>query len=596
MVKHGLLAAMDLGRHGEEPGQFKTTIDRNAGFEFDLPLLETENAQVKFDLTTRGTYAPWRKKDEITFDVVVRCKKCREKGRYQHGRSGWENGTDLELFKCNCGACFVQLVFQFRPNSTFDSVDWVPMLGPVVRTAGAVASYAVGDTQGAREHLEAAEDLFARWVHLDKDDAVTKIAELIPVTNLFAALALEYGGQHAEAVKALDIIQSWRGIGSPDGALARLMELFPGTDVVAFALHLNAGSFAQALRAITNAEGVSVRLESLTMVLRVAGAEDVECLDIEGTGLHVGPSHGFVTGAIIDFVADLLNVRSSDEAVVSGSTPVSPGHVAEKQLVRLAGSARDSVSDSLLAGFDALEDMMPALIEALIRKGDAYLQELSHHLSLWVLWLVPGSMRRPSNVLLTETLQLAVRSLRITHYDSLPDIKPLLLPTTDLHGVLHWRVVFVGSFVFGFLLLERRIWSFLILAVAVGFVASTYPLSRLERLSREAASKWTSANEKMWRSVAACGGSEERCSLRSFHPVMLLHFFCVSEGLLGFRVFPASRRNPQEIHPQNEATHASTVGAGEAASRPPRRVFLVAAASLLWVDVLVAPFTGQVRT
>eukprot|EP00929_Paragymnodinium_shiwhaense_P023716 TRINITY_DN14787_c1_g1_i5.p2 TRINITY_DN14787_c1_g1~~TRINITY_DN14787_c1_g1_i5.p2 ORF type:complete len:102 (+),score=7.82 TRINITY_DN14787_c1_g1_i5:159-464(+) len=83
MVKHGLLAAMDLGRHGEEPGQFKTTIDRNAGFEFDLPLLETENAQVKFDLTTRGTYAPWRKKDEITFDVVVRCKKCREKGRYR---------------------------------------------------------------------------------------------------------------------------------------------------------------------------------------------------------------------------------------------------------------------------------------------------------------------------------------------------------------------------------------------------------------------------------------------------------------------------------------------------------------------------------
>merc|ERR1712005_94691 len=111
-------------------------------------------------------------------------------------------------------------------------------------------------------------------------------------------------------------------------------------------------------------------------------------------------------------------------------------------MAMLAGSAARSISTMLKSAWRKLEESVPSKMDAAIQKAEAALQEFHRgDQSLWKSFVVPGHVPRPSNVLLAETLQLAVRSLRIRHYDASPPMQPLLLPSQDLHGVLLWRLV-----------------------------------------------------------------------------------------------------------------------------------------------------------
>eukprot|EP00440_Ansanella_granifera_P003001 gb/GFBE01003273.1/.p1 GENE.gb/GFBE01003273.1/~~gb/GFBE01003273.1/.p1 ORF type:complete len:237 (+),score=22.46 gb/GFBE01003273.1/:1-711(+) len=160
MVKHGKVRANDLMNAGCV-GEFKTTIQRNKGHEFNLPLLDTDSASVTFDLVTRDTYTPFGKPDEISFHVIIRCKACGRRMEYSHGRMSCHSGDDHELFQCRCGKCFIQLVFEFRPNGCFDIVDWIPLIGGSARASAAVGAAVLGEEEDARDHWEHA---YRAWV------------------------------------------------------------------------------------------------------------------------------------------------------------------------------------------------------------------------------------------------------------------------------------------------------------------------------------------------------------------------------------------------------------------------------------------------
>lgn len=522
MVKHGQIVARDLVANAvfdpNAEGRFQTTIQRNCGHEFDLPLLSSSNALATFDLLTRDVYTPWGKPDEISFHVTVVCKHCGQKADYRHGRTGFCNGTDEEEFKCLCGQCHVQLVFQFSPNSVFNVFDWVPVVGPAMRTGAAFASEAVGRHDVAQTHWEQAADhlipkALVKRKFLTKDGALAKVAELMPGSNIIAALLHEYHGNREEVYRALDLFRSWQDVMGPDGALAKLAEFFPGTDVVAFAVHLNAGNCAQALRAVTKSESVTIKIEMASLTVLCSPASALACQDFRLAGLQVGPSQRFITGAVIDLVEDLLNIRREDGGSTRIASDDSMPPSLSNQVEAVTNTVVVQLSEVLKQSVLGIEEQIPRRIRKALAAANAEIATL-RQASFLARFFLPD-LPYPSNAVLVESVKASIRTATLTHYDVLPTVEPvsvrtgMAVPPRGIGGHALRRPGVIIFLYFTAFLSFLRLIGLPQFEVALFFVAAVgawyCSRERLNDISKFVASRLTTLNASTWSQVCCPG-------------------------------------------------------------------------------------------
>lgn len=121
------------------------------------------------------------------------------------------------------------------------------------------------------------------------DGAVTKVAELLPGSNLVAAAMHALNGNHDRAERAVNLMNSWMTAGDPDGALAKVAELFPGTDLLAFALHMKSDQYAQALRCITKTQFVNIEVDKVFLWVNAKNVKDLAVSTSEIRGVEAHP-------------------------------------------------------------------------------------------------------------------------------------------------------------------------------------------------------------------------------------------------------------------------------------------------------------------
>ena len=139
-----------------------------------------------------------------------------------------------------------------------------------------------------------------------RQGAITHLAQLLPGTNLIAALLAEAKGDRKEAKKAMNLLKSWRDVASADGALARVAELLPGVDIISFGLMVNHGHFAHAVRAICKTRWVDVIAKSSTLTLSTGCVEDwlVQSVDSD---VIVQPRATSLASGLVDVFIHLLD-------------------------------------------------------------------------------------------------------------------------------------------------------------------------------------------------------------------------------------------------------------------------------------------------
>lgn len=139
-----------------------------------------------------------------------------------------------------------------------------------------------------------------------RQGAITHLAQLLPGTNLIAALLAEAKGDRKEAIKAMNLLKSWRDVASADGALARVAELLPGVDIISFGLMVNHGHFAHAVRAICKTRWVDVTAKSSTLTLSTGCVEDwvVQSVDSD---VIVQPRATSLASGLVDVFIHLLD-------------------------------------------------------------------------------------------------------------------------------------------------------------------------------------------------------------------------------------------------------------------------------------------------
>ncbi|OLP83346.1 hypothetical protein AK812_SmicGene35913 [Symbiodinium microadriaticum] len=136
--------------------------------------------------------------------------------------------------------------------------------------------------------------------------AITQLAQLLPGTNLIAALLAEAKGDHREAVKALNLLKRWRDVASADGALARVAELLPGVDIISFGLMVNHGHYAHAVRAICKTRWVEITATSSALALSAGAMEDWVIVSVDSDML-MQPRAASLAGGLLDVCIHLLD-------------------------------------------------------------------------------------------------------------------------------------------------------------------------------------------------------------------------------------------------------------------------------------------------
>eukprot|EP00930_Biecheleria_cincta_P018200 TRINITY_DN14259_c0_g1_i1.p1 TRINITY_DN14259_c0_g1~~TRINITY_DN14259_c0_g1_i1.p1 ORF type:complete len:787 (-),score=128.82 TRINITY_DN14259_c0_g1_i1:76-2436(-) len=117
---------------------------------------------------------------------------------------------------------------------------------------------------------------------LSKDGVITRMAELLPVSNLFAAAFHEMNGDTDRASRALDLFGNWAQASHRDGPLWKVAELIPGTDALAFASHVQGGHYAHALRSLTKTSWVNVDIHEVTLLIEMRQLGDISSRNMLG--------------------------------------------------------------------------------------------------------------------------------------------------------------------------------------------------------------------------------------------------------------------------------------------------------------------------
>lgn len=201
--------------------------------------------------------------------------------------------------------------------------------------------------------------------------ALTKLAELIPGTNLVAAAMHEMSGDHEAAMRAIDWIGQVRDVASPDGPLARLAELLPVTDAVAFGFYVNRGEYALALRAICKTRWVEIKSSNSALLLSMGNVKHWEVLDVD-SDLEVQPVAYSIPAVLMDLFILLLDFNRDGSPRIHvqrrrRTTRSSSGSVVLPVTDGRGGSVRDVMiaeANSALSGVqDYLTEKTPEYIE-----------------------------------------------------------------------------------------------------------------------------------------------------------------------------------------------------------------------------------------
>lgn len=382
---------------------------------------------------------------------------------------------------------------------------------------------------------------------LAKDGALTKVAELLPVSNMVAALLHASAGNMDEATRAMDLLQNWQDIGSPDGALTKLAEVFPGTDLVAFALHLRSGCFARALRAVTAEQTITVKVACASLLLDCSPFRSSTFLDISVTGLQVGPTRRSVAGALVDFLEDYLDTagdgswsRSSSERSIGSGGPeeaasscsaraaaepaASPGGscssagsspggatawLGRERLGSLRRAAVERLEGLLSAAPAAAAGALPRPLRTALASASARLAHVRRSAGL-AAWLLPEAAPEPSVALeaeLVDCVAQALRGLSVLHHDALPMVEPVAVqagPPAAGAGSVVLLVLFLAM-----LLLFGRLRAALLLCTVAAALKAAAPGRRLATFSARLAARLTVRNAGAWSEVTR---PEARCA------------------------------------------------------------------------------------
>mmetsp|Transcript_74363 Transcript_74363/g.162628 ORF Transcript_74363/g.162628 Transcript_74363/m.162628 type:complete len:936 (+) Transcript_74363:269-3076(+) len=283
--------------------------------------------------------------------------------------------------------------------------------GYVTRTAECVPgiSDALRAVHTFTGHEDAAERARGNSLakHFGKGGAIIKTAELLPGSNLVAALLMEARGDHEEAKKALNLLENWRQVGSPDGALAKLAEAFPGTDLVAFGIHCNNGDFGQAIRSISKARTVEVTATRLLAAWEVGTVGSFKMVVLDVSRLDAYNVAAPLYGALLDVVSHLLeaNAEGKQSMLHQIAQTCGSSHFGDRVCEIVTTSAQATIAAQLEALPNTISDALRGANKSLLEKR---LQSFVYAN------ILPPRIPNPRNDLV-ETVRELVPKVTVTH-------------------------------------------------------------------------------------------------------------------------------------------------------------------------------------
>jgi len=143
---------------------------------------------------------------------------------------------------------------------------------------------------------------------LSRDGAFTRVAELLPGSNLLAAWMHKMNGDSERMARALNLFESWGAVSNPDSGLWQMAELLPGADAVAFAVHLQGGHYAQALRSVTKTSWVNVNTGELILCIRCNSLAQLWCHKVEIHEVDVIPRQFSLVVGLSDLATNFLQI------------------------------------------------------------------------------------------------------------------------------------------------------------------------------------------------------------------------------------------------------------------------------------------------
>eukprot|EP00929_Paragymnodinium_shiwhaense_P077025 TRINITY_DN39642_c0_g1_i1.p1 TRINITY_DN39642_c0_g1~~TRINITY_DN39642_c0_g1_i1.p1 ORF type:complete len:846 (+),score=181.05 TRINITY_DN39642_c0_g1_i1:63-2600(+) len=202
---------------------------------------------------------------------------------------------------------------------------------------------------------------------LGKDGAVFKVLELLPGSNLVAAAVHETSGNRDEAIRALTLLQNWKGIGSPDGALVKIAEQIPGVDIIAFWVLLQNKRYAHALRSITKTSWVDISVKSVVIVIDWRSPRELSVVGLHTEVIQVHPKAPSLIGGLIDIVGYMLENSSWPRRLKRRSTicRLLPSQLQIKEKkdtgTQLRDTARQRLSDWVEDTVESFVDRLPEI-------------------------------------------------------------------------------------------------------------------------------------------------------------------------------------------------------------------------------------------
>lgn len=258
--------------------------------------------------------------------------------------------------------------------------------------------------------------------YLGKDGALVKVAELLPGSNLVASAVLDLRGHHSEAQKALDLFGNWRKVGSADGALTTVAEMLPGVDVIAFGLHTTHGNFAQALRSITKTRWVELKGESVSIMLSTETLQLLQITDMQVVNFNLKPMATVLWGGLIDQCIHLL------ERDAKGNKRVHRQNRTEADDGGKRSGGRSWAKDSLVSSLNGtlssisevtMPDMVPDLATTTAEAINATLAQYRKG-SLLMKAVLPKSLPSPPPTALVEGVSEGLPLIAFRHVKLFP--------------------------------------------------------------------------------------------------------------------------------------------------------------------------------
>eukprot|EP00435_Cladocopium_sp_Y103_P043632 s2722_g12.t1 len=158
----------------------------------------------------------------------------------------------------------------------------------------------------------------------------------------------EIFGPDERVSRAIDLPRSWGSASDPDSALWQMAELVPGADAVAFAVHLQGGYYAQALRSVTKTSWVNVRTEELILCIRCDSLLQIWCNKVDILHVDVIPRQFSLVVGLSDLATNFLEIdREGQRRHIKD--PEASGEETQRTAMALSKELVKGVVDEILA-------------------------------------------------------------------------------------------------------------------------------------------------------------------------------------------------------------------------------------------------------